>query len=140
MKAMAPIYLDTSALTKLVLEEPESRPLQTFLEDWPERLASALAGVEIGRAVLRAPGSGRQARALAIVGGLVLLALDRPTLERAAALPPAILRSLDAIHLASALAVPGLADMVVYDRRLAAAAEHHGLRVWSPGHEPSGTR
>ncbi|HVA62708.1 MAG TPA: type II toxin-antitoxin system VapC family toxin [Terriglobales bacterium] len=135
---MAPIYLDTSAVNKLILAELESDALVAFLADWPERIASALVVVETGRAIMRATTTGRQERARIVLAGLNLLPMDAPMLERAATTLPANLRSLNAIHLASALSIPGLAGMVVYDRRLAAAAAHHGLQVWSPGRPAAG--
>jgi predicted nucleic acid-binding protein len=73
------------------------------------------------------------ARGMAL-GGLVLIGIDVPLLERAAALEPARLRSLDAIHLAIADALGDeLAAFVVYDARLAEAAPGAGFPVTAPG-------
>jgi len=72
-------------------------------------------------------------RAEDVLGGIAYISIDNDLLERAAKLAPAHLKSLDAMHLATALPVPALAGMVVYDPRLAAAAAAHGVRVFSPG-------
>jgi predicted nucleic acid-binding protein len=63
---------------------------------------------------------------------VVLVALTDAIVARASSLDPAELRALDAIHLATAVDA-GIADMLVYDHRLAAAARTHGLAVVSPG-------
>ncbi|MGH3183423.1 MAG: type II toxin-antitoxin system VapC family toxin [Streptosporangiaceae bacterium] len=131
--SVPPVYLDTSAVNKLILAEPESEALRVFLASWPERVASALVEVEAGRALLRTTTVGREARLRQVLARLTLIGLDSALLQRAGAIAPASLRSLDAIHLATALSIPGLAGMVVYDQRLAAAAAQHGLQVWSPG-------
>jgi len=128
------VYLDSSALVKLVLPEPESQPLFEWLADWPLRLSSDLAAVEVPRAARRASREPAvHLRASQVLAGLHLLQIDREVIERAAALQPAGLRSLDAIHLASALSLgPELGAVVVYDDRLAEAAAHHGLPVQAP--------
>lgn len=64
---------------------------------------------------------------------ILMIALDATILSRAARVGPVDIRSLDAIHLATAMSVPVVNSMVVYDRRLAGAAEAAGLRVWAPG-------
>lgn len=126
-------YFDTSALTKLVLKEAESRAVQALLEACADRVTSGLTRVEISRAILRAAAVGRAQRAELVLARFTVLSLSAEVLERAAALPPPSLRWLDALHLASVLSVPGMLDLVTYDRRLAAAAEGFGLRVWAPG-------
>lgn len=128
------IYLDTSALAKLVLPEPESFELARFLESWPSRMASVIARVELLRAAKReAQPPNILARARAVLGRVVLVPLDPAVVSEASAVEPANLRTLDAIHLATALSIrEGLAGMVTYDRRLADAARRAGLTVWSP--------
>lgn len=128
-------YLDASALVKLALPEAETRELLRFVGEWPERVTSALAAVEVVRAVRR---SSRETlarhRAEQVLAAVYLLAVDDPLLDRAAHLEPATLRTLDALHLASALALgDDLGSFVVYDERLAAAARTFGLPVASPG-------
>jgi predicted nucleic acid-binding protein len=128
------IYLDASALVKLVVLEPESSALVTFLGPRPDRLSSALLLTEIPRALRRAQLAGAaRRRAQRLLARLALVDVDRRVLAAAAALEPPELRTLDAIHLATALAVrEDLAGIVTYDRRLAAAAERLDLEVFAP--------
>jgi uncharacterized protein len=128
------VYLDASALVKLVVLEPESGALVTFLESRPDRLSSALLLTEIPRALRRAQFAGAaRRRAQRLLARLALVDVDRRILSTAAALEPPELRTLDAIHLATALAVrEDLAGIVTYDRRLAAAAERLDLEVFAP--------
>lgn len=127
------LYLDASALVKLVVVEAESDALTSFLGDWSSWVSSALAVVEVGRAARRAsedPAVHR--RAEEVVAALGLVPVDVELLRRASVLDGGI-RSLDAVHLASALSLGAdLGAMVVYDRRLADAAAAAGVRVASP--------
>lgn len=127
---MGAIYLDSSAAAKLVWHENESTVLRNFLAQREDLFCSRLMQVELGRVELRRGLGGPQVEKF--LRSVVLLEVHVEVLEHAARLPPAALRSLDAIHLATALSIPGLRDMVVYDRRLSAAAEAMGLRVWAP--------
>jgi hypothetical protein len=128
------LYVDASALVKLVVTEPESEALRELLASRDDLVTSAVAVVEVVRAARRASSSSKVlARARAVVRSVHLLAVDLRVLDRAGDLEPDTLRTLDAIHLASALSVDAdLEAMVVYDRRLAAAAEDAGIRVLSP--------
>ena len=128
------VYLDSSAIIKLVVTEPESRALRAYLTDRRERVASALARVEVFRALRRAHGGARAPlrRAEQILAGIAVVAVDDPVLHDAAALAPPRLRSLDAVHLATALSLEGLEAVVTYDRRLAAEVAEAGLGVASP--------
>jgi predicted nucleic acid-binding protein len=128
------IYLDASALVKIVIAEPESGALLTFLRSRPDRLSSALSLTEVARALRRARfGGAVRRRAQRLLARLALVDVDRRILTAAAALEPSALRTLDAIHLATALAVrEDLAGIVTYDRRLAAAAERVDLEVVAP--------
>ncbi|MGH8542007.1 MAG: type II toxin-antitoxin system VapC family toxin [Stenotrophobium sp.] len=132
---MAALYLDTSALFKLVIAEQESESLGRFLAGFEQRTSSALAHVELARGLLRlsAGSSEAMAQAAVLLRSMFLVSLDAAVLMRAASLPPPQLRSLDALHLASALSIPSCAGMVTYGRRLITAAAYHGLQVWSPG-------
>lgn len=127
------LYLDTSALVKLVVREDETAALLAALAG-AELVTSALARTEIARAVTRAGVGSRQARADQVLARTAQLVIDDGTLDRAGTLLPPALRSLDAIHVAAAL---GLADrldgLITYDVRMAAAARAHGLTVRSPG-------
>ena len=128
------IYLDTSALVKLVFEEAESAALVRWLEgrrDVP-KLSSEVATIELVRTcrrrILDALAGARQ-----VLAGLDLIPLGADIVEGAALAEPVQLRSLDAIHLASALALSdALTAFVVYDVRLRSAAEQAGLAVVTP--------
>jgi len=128
------LYLDASALLKLVVDEPESAALQRFLRNWSARVVSAVARVETNRALLRA-GADRAAyaRLQAILRYVAVLRIDDDILSRAERIGPPALRSLDAIHLASAARLGSdLGMLVTYDKRLAAAAADAAMQVASP--------
>ena len=127
------VYLDTSALVKLVLAEPESPSLFTWLKDRPERISSWLAAVELQRAVNRVAPR-RLPRARRVLDHIALLDIDQEILDTAARLEPRELRSLDALHLASAVAIQDhLQTFVAYDERLLKAARAIRLPTASPG-------
>jgi predicted nucleic acid-binding protein len=130
-----PAYVDTSAIVKLVVEEPESDALLRLLARWPDRVSSALARVEVHRALWRAAASrGAHARADRVLGALVLVRVDEPVLAQAASFKDPRLRALDAIHLATALTLGDDPDaFITYDARLARAAARLRLPVQHPG-------
>ena len=126
------LYIDSSALVKLVALERESAALQGHLRDRPVQIASSIAIVEFGRALARKEELD-PTMASEVIGRLVLVDADRRIMDRAAGLAPAALRSLDAIHLATAIEVRDSIEAVVtYDARLAAAARIHGFEVVAP--------
>ena len=130
-----PVYLDSSAIIKLIVREPETDALAAALERWPDRVSAALARVEVHRALRRA-GRPRAAhvQADAVLDALVLIRLDEPVLARAASLADRQMRSLDAIHLAAALTIGDDPDaLITYDVRLARLASQEGLTVLHPG-------
>ena len=132
--AAATLYVDSSALVKLVQTERESAALRRYLRRHSSaiRATCALARVEVIRTVAPA---GARAVALARrqLGRFHQLDLDRELLDRAAALPADVpLRSLDAIHLAAAQTLPALHAVVTYDIRMKAAAQALGLPVDTP--------
>lgn len=132
------VYLDSSALVKLVVAEAESGALRRFLRRHPERVSSALVNVEVVRAV-RSQGNAARARARLVLARVRLLAVDDALLLAAAALDPGILRSLDAIHLASAQAIGDDLDWVLtYDRRMSDGADLLGLPWQAPGSSADG--
>lgn len=128
------LYLDSSAVVKLVTRQPESRALFGLLEPWPDRISSALARVEVLRALLRARASAAELRrADDVLSRIALVKIDSEVLATAAVLEPRDLRTLDAIHLATAVSVGAdLGGLVSYDRRLANAAKALGIEVWAP--------
>lgn len=126
-------YLDTSAFVKLIVAEPESSPLRERLQRWPDRVSATLLRTETVRALRRSGNDHLVGTARRLFGGLVLVRLDEPLLDRAGGLDPAELRSLDAVHLAAAMSIgPDLAVVLTYDNRLLDAALSHGLDVESP--------
>ena len=131
---MSAVYLDASALVKLVVREPESVALMEFLREHPDRVSSALALAEVPRALRRARfGAAERRRAREVLARVALVDIDRRALAAAAAIEPPTVRTLDAIHLATALALhEDLAALVTYDRRLAVAAERADLPVQAP--------
>lgn len=129
------LYLDSSALVKLVVRETESDSLRRFLRRrrTDGRVTSALARVEVIRAVL-AGGPPALQMARRQLTRLDQISLSTELLDRAADLSAGVtLRSLDAIHLAAAQMVGGeLRAVITYDRRMAEAALGLGLTVESP--------
>jgi uncharacterized protein len=124
-----PVFLDSAALVKLVVAEPETDALRLFLGA-PRRIviASALAVAEVGRAARRV---GRVADALLDELELVPVTLD--VMRRSVSIEPAELRTLDALQLASALEVSAVVEaFVAYDERLLEAAIAQGLPAASP--------
>ena len=126
------IYIDTSALLKLVHSEPETMPLFTWLARHPEDLiSSALIWAESRRALLR-----NDPAALTdlqrVLSFVAQIPVTEEILDRAAMLPDPGLRTLDGIHLASAETIPGVRTILAYDRRLALAARSAGLSVVNP--------
>ena len=129
------LYLDSSALLKLVKLEAESSGLRRFLRRHRTdgRFTSALARVEVVRAV-SAGGPAAVAHARRQLARVDQVNIDRDLLEDAATLSPgSVLRSLDAIHLASARSIGAdLRAVVTYDRRMSEAAVALSLSVEAP--------
>ena len=129
------LYLDSSAIAKLVLEEPESQALRAELPQWDHLLSSVLAGIELRRAIARTPDPGGQRLAAAeyILSGVTLVPITDHIAASAGSVGPPTLRTLDAIHLATIL-VLGRAGVhvAVYDTRLAEAVSANGFTVIAP--------
>jgi predicted nucleic acid-binding protein len=132
-------YADSSALVKLLRDEPESPALRTFLAD-ADLVSCELALTEVPRAIRRAAAEDRRlgldvllARAAELVEAVGLVALDRPLLLAAGALVEPVLRALDAIHVVAAVELSPLDGFVTYDERQAAVARLAGLRTIAPG-------
>lgn len=132
---MTACYLDASALVKLATPESETDALRAYCSEYDDRLTSRLATVEVTRALYR---RGLDSALLVdavgeAFGGLGILEVDPAVADAAGRVEPPILRSLDAIHLASALALRGeLGALITYDSRLADAARAAGLEVVAP--------
>lgn len=128
------IYVNTSALVKLVACEAETVALQTWMRSRAGEtfFSSQLARIELVRAVKRVV-PGRLDRARDVLRGLALVKIDDEVVEAAENLPPDVLRSLDAIHLATAYSLRShVSAFVTYDARLADTARALGIQVVSP--------
>lgn len=126
------VYLDASALAKTIFKEPESAALKRFLRQHPIRASSALAQAELLGAVRRVEPSA-VSLALETLRRLLLLEVTDAILMAAGMLEPVSVRTLDAIHLASAQALaPELEALVTYDQRMAEAAHRLALPVVAP--------
>ena len=130
-----PVYLDASAIVKLVKAERESDALISSLAQWPDRVTVAMARVEVHRALWQMGASrAEHLRADSVLDSLVLIRIDGAILARAASFKDRDLRTLDAIHLATALMMGDDPEVfITYDARLARAAERVRLPVMHPG-------
>jgi predicted nucleic acid-binding protein len=132
MSAERVTYLDSSAVVKLAVREPESQALRRYLTRRRPLVCSALARVEVARALISL---GEQAirRGDEVLSRIDLVRINDRVLRAAAVLMPAELRSLDAIHLATAqLFGNELHRIVTYDERMVSAAKALGWRVEHP--------
>jgi len=136
------IYLDTSAILKLLRREAETDALIDHLDAYGQQdlITSALATVEtsraltaLGEAEIAARAVHRSDRVDIGAGVIPAVAISATVLDLARTLPPVVLRSLDAIHLATArLAGDNLDHLITYDKRMLAAADAAGLRALAP--------
>lgn len=126
------VYLDSSALVKLAVPEPETAALRKELESWDRYVSSALVQTEVVRACARVTVAARRV-AERLVATLDLIAIDDEILNAAARLKPLELRTLDAIHVASAQALgSALGVVIAYDERLTEAARAVKLQTTEP--------
>ena len=128
------IYLDTSAFLKTVIAEPESDALGRYLRTFgsPLFVSSALLAVEARRSILRTVPAELPRVDLELLD-VIQIELTGVVLETAGRLPDPMLRTLDAVHVATALLIREDLDVVVsYDQRMLAAAEAHGLPAAAP--------
>lgn len=129
---MAGVYIDTSALGRVLLAEPDRDAILRELDRFERHISSRLLGVELKRLALR-HGLGEAADRL--LAAVALVPLGEGQLTVAESVPPKQVATLDAIHLVVALelAAAGLVDaLLTYDARLASGASHHGLAVRAP--------
>lgn len=125
-------YLDSSAIVKLAVREPESTALRRYLRRKRPLVSSALARTEVLRALLPA-GDEAVARGRSVLQRLDLVRVNDRVLNAAAVLHPRELRSLDAIHLASAQQLGHeVTALVTYDDRMVRAAKQLGYRTVQP--------
>ena len=128
------IYLDSSALVKLAVNEPETAALTSFIAMRGDQalVSSSLHRAEVLRAIWRAE-PGALPRAQRMIRRVSLVTLTHDLLDNAATAPPAALPTTSAIHLASALTIKrDLTAFVCYDKQLLDAAESAGLPIASP--------
>ena len=128
---MTAAYVDASALTKLALDEADSGAMRRWYIDHERVACSRIGVIETRRAVSRGPHD--PVHLDTIIGSVEIIELDPTIAEYAARVGPPLLRTLDAIHLASAIAISSDLDaFVTYDDRLADAARAVGLPVVRP--------
>jgi len=129
---LAGVYVDTSAIGRVLLGEPDAGAVLQALHEFEQHVASRLLGIELRRLALR---EGLLEQADQLLTGVSLLPLDSAVLAAAETVRPATVATLDAIHLVTALRVRDaqLIDTVMtYDRRLAEGAREHGMSVIAP--------
>jgi predicted nucleic acid-binding protein len=127
------VYVDASALAKLLVDEREGNALRALLAPFVRQVTSIVGRVEVERTVARRAPS-RLDDVAGLLDDLVIVGLEPGIAAAAATVGPGTLRTLDAIHLASAAALGAdLEAFVTYDRRLAEAARALGMPVASPG-------
>lgn len=123
-------YIDSSALVKLVLDEPESEVLAQSIAREHRLITSWLSSVEVVRAI-RVGNPAFEAQAEQVLSTCTRLAVTHEVLRTAQQLAGPALRTIDAIHLATARRARAR-RVIAYDRRLIAAAEEAGVEVLSP--------
>ena len=125
-------YLDSSAIVKLAVREPQSLALRRYLRRRQPLVSSALARTEVFRALLPA-GDEAMARGRAVLQRIDLVRVNDRILNAAGVLRSFELRSLDAIHLATVQELGDeLSALVTYDSRMATAAKELGYRIAQP--------
>ena len=136
---LAPLYLDTSAIVKLIAEEAESADLVEAVTGG-RLVSSEIAIAEVPRALRRIAAERPAvepvdliARADAVLATLALAAVGRDVLTLAGAFTLPRLRALDAIHVATSLLLDDLELFISYDARQLRAAAEAGLAIASPG-------
>lgn len=125
------VYVDTSALVALLIDQPESPALLDWLDRTPAALVSSdLLETELRRVAVREGLD--QSDVTRLLDGVALAALDRAVYRGAGFLPMPYLRTLDALHLEAAMRLDASA-ILTYDRRLGEAARAAGLEAIAPG-------
>jgi predicted nucleic acid-binding protein len=129
---MAGLYVDTSALGRVLLTEPDAAAIRSTLSRYDRWWSSALLVVELRRLATRA---GRETAGEALLAEMELHPVDRSALERSSRLPPSEVRSLDAIHLEAAVALRNAGEIeavLTFDGQLQRGCTHHQLGVEEP--------
>ena len=129
---MAGIYLDTSALGRVLLAEPDATAIRSVLDQHDDWWSSELLMVELRRFATREELADPAEK---LLEEIELLGIDSATMQRASRVEPSEVRSLDAIHLDAALVLNQqgkIASVLTYDNQLQAGCRHHGLNVTAP--------
>ncbi len=129
---MAGVYVDTSALGRLLLGEPEAEAIRGLLAEHDAWWSSELLVVELRRLAAR---ERLMSEAEEYLDAFRLVAIDSASLQRASRLEPTVVRSLDAIHLEAAVQLRDGGEVngvVTYDQQLSTGCAHHGLSVHTP--------
>lgn len=130
---MAGVYLDTSALGRVVLDEPDGDAIGAALAAFEAVVSSRLLRIELHRLGLRTGIAGEEIEGW--LAGVAIVPMDDAILSAAEAVSPASVATLDAIHLATALQLATerhIASIMTFDARLAEGAREHGLDVITP--------
>lgn len=129
---MGGVYVDTSALARVMLGEPDTPAITTALSGFEQHFSSRLLAVELRRVALR---ESMSAVADALLGGVALIPLNEAILASAETVMPTTVATLDALHLATALRLSDaglVTTLLTYDDRLADGARANGLAPLAP--------
>lgn len=129
---MPTVYLDTSVLGRVLLDEPDTPAIRRELGRFERHISSRLLRVELRRLALR---EDMLEYVDELVSGKVLIPLDEEVLATAETIAPSAVRTLDAIHLATAVRLSDAGELdalMTYDKQLAAGARKHNITVLSP--------
>lgn len=127
------VYLDSSAIVKLLVSERDAAALRRYLDTRHYRVSSTLARVEVLRTLVRLDADAETlARADEILARIALIPMDASVLSAAGRMEPPWMRTRDAVHLATALSLSAVKVVVTYDHRLQEAAVAAGLQVSAP--------
>lgn len=129
---MSALYLDTSVLGRVLLDEPDTAAIRRELGRFERHISSRLLRVELRRLGLL---KDMLEYVDELLSGKVLIPLDETILTAAETIAPSVVRTLDAIHLATAVRLAGagqLDALMTYDKQLAEGAREHGITVLSP--------
>lgn len=129
---MAGLYVDTSALGRVMLAEPDAQLIRDTMAQYEALWSSTLLQLELRRLARRAS---VEEHADDLLAAVRTRRLDSESLRRAAELEPAEVRALDAIHLDAAVQLRkrgAIAAVLTFDQQLQAGCAHHGLAVEAP--------
>jgi len=129
---MAGVYLDTSALGRVLLAEPDATAIRSVLDQHNDWWSSELLVVELRRFATR---ENLVDPAEKLLKEIDLLSVDSDTLQRASRVEPSEVRSLDAIHLDAAIHLKEqgkIGSVLTYDHQLQAGCRHHDLKIAAP--------